>query len=339
MCDVIEVEYERERLFKDIVRFSTKVLQQYMRAYEVSGLLLRFVFNRVMALSEEKKEEKENKEDAVFIMAEGVSIKQMQLDLMNHYVPLTLIEKYTEELVQWWNEAATQIQQETQGKQEQQEEKKVEVDARTGQLLYGRERYEDLANLGKDYPQHVASAIALQIRYRYLGLLHQGRARNFAGMGYSREDKTVLEAFATAFNHFFPNYCSAFPDLEACFGSQGSFFALPLPAWTRFKTIYINPSLDENIINNAIHRTLAHVDNMKRKTPTENEAAENTPRQIIHLTLPNWDKMLSFDLLAKSSSAYTIVPKNKLEFIDYMQTPPKLVLSSNPILLVQLNIP
>ena len=276
--DIVRTEYERKHLYETLpLACVSRHLASYLRAYELKNMLLRFVFNCVEANSVETKQKaktkKEIREDPVFMSEIDSALAQLEKDLQFHLVPKSTITNFLSEFVSSWKQCIVAMNAwfDASAAAGAAARTIVTYDGISKTLGCGKCIFPDINQLvsstlplveDKEKEKEKKSrciiehAVALQVRYDYLGLAHQGRARDYASMGYDRKDTTVLEAFATSLNAYFPNYCSAFPDLETVFGSQGSFFDLPFSEWFKYQTIFINPSLDEHLINKTIERVL-----------------------------------------------------------------------------------
>jgi hypothetical protein len=164
-----------------------------------------------------------------------------------------------------------------------------------GFLSYGTRRFKDVAGLGSI---NATNAFALHVRYEYLKLDNHGLARIYKG-----DKSSATEGFASAFNHYFSEYCSAFPDLEAVFGSKGSFFEQ-----VKFDTpvVFINPPFDESVLSSAFERVYKLLA----------EGATNT----FVFTVPGWEDYQPLIKLENSKWTHNIrdFPKGDLKFLDHM---------------------
>jgi len=169
-------------------------------------------------------------------------------------------------------------------------------------LRYRGSVYDDIANLASSNRKYVKEAIALQIRYTYLRLDTHGLANDYKNMGFKPTD--AIEAFASAFNHYFDKYYSAFPDLESCFGSLGSFFEADIECKN---TIMINPPFDLQIMFEMIKRIISFLELNKSMT--------------FNLTLPAWIDVKEFMALeaSKYTTKFIIIPKDQTRFINHMK--------------------
>ena len=182
-----------------------------------------------------------------------------------------------------------------------------------GEIQYNCQRYADIANLGKRNPTKLRHALALGIRYNYLNIGNHNLARTFEKDGFKRNEAT--EGFASAFNHYFDSFCSAFPDLEYEFGSMGSFFDVisrinqPSTHALDFKTqlVFVNPPFDESLMSHAMKKVYEYIQ------------TSNTKRKFI-FTIPDWTDWSALNELKKSEyvEKVTIHKKGTLDFINYM---------------------
>jgi len=262
---------------------------------ENSNLMLRFLFNKIITSSPE--------DDPVFptnrsILAE----QQVEQDFKYHKItncePSTLSTLIDEGFTRTKKMLDTSIIPEDQT---------IHYDEKNNSLLYKGKTYSDIAGLAKRFPLYYAQAIALNIRYTYLRLLTHGLANNYSKMGYKSNDP-IVEGFASSFNHYFDIYYSAFPDLEICFGSRGSFFNCEQFAEDM---IMVNPPFDLSICIEAIRKIITCLD----------IASTQGKKQSFILTLPAWIDVVEFTSLEtnKYIAKYEIIPKNKTNFIDHMQ--------------------
>jgi hypothetical protein len=123
-------------------------------------------------------------------------------------------------------------------------------------------------------------------------------------MGYKPDDK-VIEGFGSAFNHYFNMYYSAFPDLEACFGSKGSFFNATIPAG--YLTV-CNPPFDASVMKCMIAKVLDMLQT----------ASEHGQNRSFLLTLPDWRDMSELTSLKtnKFCIEYKQIPQAHALFIE-----------------------
>lgn len=210
--------------------------------------------------------------------------------------------------------------------------KKLVYTSKNGQRM----ELADISNLGALYPKYLEHAMALQIRYRYLNLENHGLAFPYANFGHglgTTSYESTLEGFASAFNHYFPNFCSAFPDLERPYGSLGSFFMMCNSGnnnnvvSSKFSKWMVNPVFDETIMNNVVTQILklyeaGYMDQVK-----------------ITCIFPDWKDFQGALELKNSIYAENVqmFPKGQLKFIQHFQVPP-IQISPCDILFVELGV-
>jgi phosphorylated CTD-interacting factor 1 len=101
-----------------------------------------------------------------------------------------------------------------------------------------------------------------------------------------REDFGVcMECFASPLNSYFPNYCSAFSDIDHLFGSVSSFFDFH-PISGSFE---VNPPFTEELMIQMV----IHIENLLRNSKTE-------PLSFI-IFVPNWTDAKSLQSMESSS--------------------------------------
>ena len=284
---LVERELLRKRLYEqNIIQWLITKLPQ-LRYREVCHLALRYIFNKNIT--------KSPKDDPVFITTKS-PIAEIQLEKDFLYRNIQIDSKdIINGLEKRLFDSASQINDKN-----IRPDRKIHVS--DGKIIYGTWKYTDISDLAQKYPSLTNYALALNIRYTYLKLLNHGLARTFDDMGY--KSQTSTEGFASAFNHYFDNFCSAFPDLERPFGSQGSFF--DNIKW-KTKEIFINPPFDESLMTCAMEKIYNYLEK------------EDEYHKFI-FTLPNWDNYPELEALKKSKWTTTVIvhKKGELPFIDYM---------------------
>lgn len=286
---IVERELLRKKLYENnIIGWLSQKIPQF-KPKEISHIMLRYIFNKNIT--------KTSTDDPVFITTRS-PLAELQLTNDFKYSKITLNpEEIIEEIEKRLASCALQV-----------DDKNIKPDRyislKNGRILYGSFlSYVDISSLAEKHPNDINYAFALNIRYNYLKLLNHGLARTFDKMGYKTSDST--EGFASAFNHYFDRFCSAFPDLEKPFGSMGSFF--DNSSWTTYE-VYINPPFDEVLMANAFERIYKYLQN-----------DQNEPHKFL-FTIPNWDGFPALDDLKKSEWTTSVVihKKGDLPFIDYM---------------------
>jgi len=266
---------------------------------KINFMLLRYVFNKIADRKNESDEKNSKlKGDPVFItIVSSLAISQFKDDF--EYFG---IKKHSSESVY------SMIEKKFAGAVDRLRNQKIKIDGPimlTGSnIVYGSKVYPDISSLGKNNPSHLNEALALQIRYKYMHLETYGLSNCYAEMGYKPSDK-ILEGFASAFNHFFDAYCSAFPDLETCFGSRGSFFDVDLSS---DELIFCNPPFDVSVMKCMIDKVLTML----------HKAVDGKYNQSFRLTFPNWKDMKELAWIAKTEfcTEYLQIPKAQTRFVD-----------------------
>ncbi len=285
---IIERELLRERLYAKITNWAVYHLKPKLKLKEVQHLLLRYIFNKVITRTAT--------DDPVFITTPSkIAEIQIQKDFkyfkINHN-PQTFIVELEKQL-----QEASDLMTTTPVKADL----KPYLDFK-GYIHYGQQQFYDINYLAKNNKDKINYLVALNIRYNMLELSTHGLA-NLYNEKWTKRDGT--EAFASVFNHYFDIFCTAFPDLEAPFGSIGSFFEI-----TEWQTerIFVNPPFDETLMTEVVHKVILDLDQATRK------------HEFI-LTLPNWKDM---DILKElKTNPFTIkykeYKKGELPFKDYMK--------------------
>ncbi len=262
---------------------------------ENSNLILRFLFNKIIT--------RRTDDDPVFLSNPSESApRQIAEDFKYHQIVNYEASKLSTLLCDAFAKAS-----QTLASSKISDDDTVVYDETDSYILYRGKKYEDIAGLVRNNKSCAAQAVALNIRYTYLRLLTHGLANDYRKMGYSPDDP-VVEAFASAFNHFFTRYHSAFPDLETCFGSRGSFFS---GGDFMEELIMVNPPFDISVMTEAIGKVVACLETSSQKGR----------KQSFMLTIPAWMDVDVFTELEKNkyTEKYMIVPKEKTGFIDCMR--------------------
>jgi hypothetical protein len=152
-------------------------------------------------------------------------------------------------------------------------------------------------------------AFALSLRYKYIESNNYNLAVDYRKEGYKKD--CCAEGFASSFNHYFNNYCSAFYDLEFVFGSIGSFFAVS--DWPN-DFIQVNPPFDGTIMKYMALKVVHDLKYSKRQL---------TFRVIV----PNWIESEFMRILRKSEFLVEerVHPKGTMPFINYHNDPSKYI--------------
>lgn len=293
---LIELELFRGKLWNTILN---RILNISLRGIhsltnkEVSHMLLRYLFNKIADLRSKRRSdpvfmthtssmaESQLKDDFIYF-----GIRTPPSTFVSSIIELALIDSRRK-----ISDGITEID--------------VEIEQLSdGSLSYRGQNYPETANLAKQFPRNHSEAVALAIRYRYLGLETHGLANPYAEMGYDKNEN-ILEAFATPFNRYFNRYHSAFPDLEVVFGSLGSFFAADS---IKERLVMCNPPFDISIMSLMIYTVLEHLD----------KVSDYDKEQRFVLTLPNWKDVELFRSLSENKYclSYSEIPKSHTCFYD-----------------------
>lgn len=281
---VVNRELLRKSLYENIINWLLKKIPQ-LRYKEVCHLLLRYVFNKNIT--------KSKNDDPIFITTYS-TIAEIQMKKDFEYSNI----KYN------YKEIVTELEKQFANSSLQIIDDNIKPDGKitlsNKGIVYNGVIYQDISNLAEKYPNCINYALALNIRYTYLKLLNHGLARNFKTIGYGADDAT--EGFASAFNHYFNNFHSAFPDLEKPFGSRGSFF--DNDKWIT-RDVFVNPPFDESLMTYAMNSIYKYIE-------------KNNECHRFIFTLPNWNNYPELDKLKSSSTSVKVYKKGELPFIDYM---------------------
>jgi hypothetical protein len=289
---IIERELLRKKLYEEhILKWLVLVFPSFTYK-EVCHLALRYIFNKNIT--------KKEGDDPVFITTRSlIAETQMRKDIIYNKLnidPQKIINGFEDRI----RFSASQI-----------DDTKIKNDSlvtmNRKKIIYQYKKYNDISSLALKNPQHIDYVLALNIRYTYIKLMNHGLARKFDHMGYTPQEST--EGFASAFNHYFDKFCSAFPDLEKPFGSQGSFF--DFTGWTT-DTVFVNPPFDESLMTCAMERIYDYL-------LDQNDNSYDEKRKFI-FTLPNWTNYPEIEDLkiSKWTTLSHVYKKGELPFIDYM---------------------
>ena len=301
---LIETELLRERLYTSLVNEVKSWLLRHQRRLpwsemQVSHLLLRYIFNKKATIFQ-------SSSDPVFVI--GISsIARQQLGRDLAAIQLTNALELTELIDDELARAASEMRT-----------TKIMMDdpvilspSINGKLIYRERMQEDFSQLAQRYgPDRYHAAYALGVRYSYLRLAAHGLSRAYKEeTKLSPNDRLACECFASAFNHYFDQYYSAFPDLETFFGSRGCFFKADWKRELQGMTYYLNPPFDASLINLCVDRVFEVL-----KGDLVSEA------RFIFTVPGSWTDFPALEKLKKSPWTVKITDyqKGKLPFIDYM---------------------
>lgn len=158
-----------------------------------------------------------------------------------------------------------------------------------------------LASLSTD--SNIDIYALLWLRYNYIALGTQGLSMIYEDFKIKDKSK-VVEAFAGAFNHYFKNWGSAFPE-EIQLGSFGNFFEV-IKFSSTVVTFFINPPFDEAVMAKTFEKVL--------------EIAELTPKAKFIITVPDWKDVPSYEYLLSAIEQYQHkvkkYKKNEYQYIN-----------------------
>ncbi len=304
---IIEKEFVRQKLYNQLLNKVSGDLKK-LKYKEINHFVLRYILILII--------NKDESDDPIFIVKDcKLTEDQVKGDFLYFHIENDPLE-YHKKLRKYIEESLAQLKN-----WEKMDIKDEKVELNRNSIMYRGERLcEDVGGLAKKYPKYISHAAALNIRYTYMKLTTHGLARCYKNMGLKPEDGT--EAFASPFNHYFNNYCSAFPDLESVYGSLGSFFSIKADQW-KTTDIYINPPFDVNLIEEVTNKCYQHLEELKDYPEIQFDDEEVIPAIRFTFTLPNWNKP-PFPALEKlKENSYktreTVYKKGDLAFIDYMQ--------------------
>jgi len=291
MNTVIDKELIRRDLYNGILEKVRKLLKdEKLRIIFIDQLITRYVLNKNITKTPE--------DDPIFITSESKLGKdQIVEDFRYNNIKLSpdvLIELLEEEFIRCSDIVRTTNIVKT----------KDRVIVRSGQLTYRGEKLRDISSLSRF---DVVNAYALNLRYTYLQIKAHNLARTYKEYGYKSGD--AAEGFASSFNHYFDEYCSAFPDLESAFGSRGSFF--DVSEW-HHDLVFVNPPFDVLLMTAAIYKVMSDSETMKNR---------------FIFTLPNWTDMKAMQELKefKYTTSFKVYKKGELPFVDYMVNEKKFI--------------
>lgn len=306
---LVEVELIRETLYEELLECLRRWIfkcgsRLRLSETQISHILLRYIFNKKATTSNSKC-------DPVFVTGTSeLARRQLHRDLKNASL------KGAEELADFIdNELASAARKVRFGKPGIDEPVTLSSPM-DGKLIYRDRSQEDFARLAQHYgPKYYNAAYALGLRYSYIRLTGHGLARAYKeDTKRSSNDPLVCEGFASAFNHYFDRYYSAFPDLEKFFGSRGCFFKISWEQEPPDMTYYLCPPFDESLMELCVDRVL----NVLNK--------HSVSRPTFVFSIPgSWTNFSALEKLKGSSWVRDSIDysKGKLPFIDYMATKEK----------------
>ena len=124
-----------------------------------------------------------------------------------------------------------------------------------------------------EYDINIDIYALLWLRYNYIALGTQGLSMIYEDFNIKDKNK-VVEAFAGAFNHYFKNWGSAFPE-EIELGSFGNFFEV-IEFVDKVSVFFVNPPFDESVMEKTFKKVL--------------DIAKTTKSKFI-ITIPDWENL------------------------------------------------
>lgn len=322
---LVERELFRAVLFRHLVKNVAEIImlscagnKKRVGDKEISQLVLRYVFNKIpFRLGED---------DPVFITTPSPqAVAQVERDLAHFGVtPQQLPTQALVQVIEHRFAKAAAAMRTTTFKLDA--PVILETAASIPLLRYKGVAYTDYARLGKRHPnpEQLPFVLALGIRYEYLQMANQGLACDYAADGLAPNAAT--EAFASPFNHYFDDYFSAFPDLEAAtFGSRGSFFdikadpTLPFATQTGIATslLMVNPPFDESVMARAVQQVLLLLEHA--------DIQQVQPPLRVRMILPAWRDFVALSRISASKyvTSDTLHKKGTFPFINHMSASDK----------------
>jgi hypothetical protein len=155
----------------------------------------------------------------------------------------------------------------------------------------------------------------------------------------NRITKIDGELFASAFNSYFPEYCSVYYDIEQYFGSKGSFFNVDIESG-----VYTcNPPYDLYMLYKTTKKLIKHL-----KCATGLllfyvfiPIWDNKGKQELNLELSVIDNYKPIDLIEQSEylKYKKLISKNDITFYDYIECNNVYVSNTYFIILSNYDIP
>lgn len=157
--------------------------------------------------------------------------------------------------------------------------------------------------LGYDFNEEQFLADAFCVLVRYGALLGSGLQAACPAQAFdvlARDFGVSWECFASPLNAHWPNYCSAFYDVDAAFGSVGSFFDF-YPTEGCFQA---NPPFEPQLVDETVRHMLHLLDNAKG------------PLMFIFL-IPSWKHAGEFEKLKSCSYLSHMLQLKEMEHVYF----------------------
>jgi ubiquinone/menaquinone biosynthesis C-methylase UbiE len=301
---LLEKEITRKEIYQSIISNLKKTLIPYFKSSkDIDFLLLRYIFSKNSCFP--------NSQEPVLIP--GVckpAEDQLNKDFIhfNIKLPPKNYIKIIEDSITAGLKKLNDVSLGFSGARIPEPRKSLDIDfsvTENGKYKYKNIIVDDFGNLisSQTDKNKQKLLIAASMRYKYMNIGTHGLALDYASIGFKPTD-AVTEGFGGVFNHYFDNFCSAFPDLEAPFGSIGNFFSVEqFPT----KVVHVNPPYDETVMTQVVKRVRYMLD--------------KDPSYTFVLTFPDWPNFKAKDDISKDSRTYKVkrFDKGDLIFIDYFE--------------------
>lgn len=295
---IVDKEISRRQLYITMIQDLTSLLSHTkLEPMYIKQMALRYFYNKIAQTTYEGSSVPSS--DPLFILGDSTLAKrQIKSDLkysgVNDVDPNSIID-LLESYVNTANEKLPKLKYK--------HLTPVRID---NKLVVNNFQVNDFRRLSDINIYH---AFALGLRYQYIALNNHNLARMYKSEGY--KTSMCLEGFGTAYNHYFDLFCSPFPDLEAVFGSIGSFFSVK--EWPK-KCVHVNPPFDAELMSLCIYKVLESIKTLKKG-------------YTFTFVLPDWLDLQSFRDLRDSKYTvwYKIHDKGDFPFIDYHKNPDRCI--------------
>jgi hypothetical protein len=322
---IVERELIRQQLYTEILQLLKILMGPHIKTQkirdkwgdkELNHLLLRYLFNKIIGRTDN--------DDPIFIYNPSKIVEEQLINDFKfagiNYDPIQLMNYIDKK----FKDAYDTLQNSN----------IPDDDIPTmvsNKILYKGVEYNDISKLGENNPEYLGYALALNIRYNYIHLESHGLARQYELMGFTPDD--ACEGFASAFNHYFNSYCSAFPDLERPFGSIGSFFNQSLDNWNKY-IVFVNPPFDQILMDIVLNRVTEFLNESNNRRTQSTEDTTNKLMPYDHhyiLTMPNWTDWKGLYNFKMNIETYmtVIYLKGSLPFINHMDNDDKPIYPSD----------
>lgn len=296
----VTIELMREQLYKNILH-EIAILEKKINMKDIKKMILRYLF---IVLAEKKTV----KADPVFLVGkeETPNADSQWLKDCDTFSSDNSGERLLSTLKTEFKRAAAKIKHYKSNIDNILPD--MEVVVKDGKLSYNDRFFLDVKGLGvknQESQDKLCKLYALHLRYDYLGLDTLGLARKYSDIPEYNSPSKAIEAFGSIFNRYYDHFYTAFPDLEAEFGSKGSFFDLTAEKLKLYPAlpIHINPPFDETIFNMV-------------KDKVDQLISSSAKNKFI-FTLPDWeDHRIIKELRSACLKSTVEYPKGTLLFLN-----------------------